>query len=245
MQILQGKNLGVLSSFLKLLQLSSPDAEYVAFCDQDDVWEKDKISRAISILEKYCNELPVMYCSRVTLVDEKLKTIGFSQIPKRELAFSNALVQNIATGCTMVINNAAQQLVAKNLPSSAMIHDWWIYQVVSAFGKVIYDAESRILYRQHSANVIGEKSGLLAKWLRRAGRFLKHGGIPFVTLQAKEFSKIYGESLPLDKKIILDRFINERSTLMGRLRYAFRGETYRQARIDDLIFRVLIILNRI
>jgi glycosyltransferase involved in cell wall biosynthesis len=204
-QILPGKNLGVVRSFFTLLEISSPDAEYIAFCDQDDVWKEDKVSRAISILEKHGNNVPAMYCSRLTLADENLKILGFSRIPGQELAFGNALVQNVATGCTIIINNAARQLILKKLPSAAMIHDWWIYQVVSAFGKVIYDVESRILYRQHSANVIGEKSGLLAKWIKRVGRFLKYVRTPFVTTQAKEFSKIYGESLPVDKKIILDR----------------------------------------
>lgn len=244
-QILQGNNIGVVRSFFALLEISSPDVEYIAFCDQDDVWKEDKVSRAVGFLEKHCNNVPAMYCSRVTLADEKLKILGFSQIPGREPAFGNALVQNVATGCTIIINNAARQLILKKLPSSAMIHDWWIYLVVSAFGIVIYDVESRILYRQHSSNMIGEKSGLFIKWINRAGRFLKHGRIPFVTMQSKEFSKIYGESLPIDKKIILDRFIDERRTFMGRLRYAFRGETYRQAKVDDIIFRVLIILNRI
>lgn len=242
-QILQGHNIGVAGSFFTLLEVSSPEAEYVAFCDQDDVWKEDKISRAIGILEKHCNNVPAMYCSRSTLVDEKLNLLGLSQFYGRKPAFGNALVQNIATGSTIVINNAARQLLLRKLPSAAIIHDWWIYLVVSAFGKVIYDFESRILYRQHSANTIGEKSGLVAKWVKRIRRFLKQGRIPLVTMQAQEFSMIYGESLPLDKKIILDRFINERSTFMGRLRYCLRGETYRQTKLDDLIFRVLIILN--
>jgi len=245
LQIVHGHNIGIVKSFFTLLESSSPDAEYIAFCDQDDIWKEDKVSRAIGILEKHSNNTPAMYCSWVTLADENLKILGFSQMPRREPDFGNALVQNVATGCTIIINDAARRLFLKKLPSSAVMHDWWIYMVVSAFGKVIYDTESKILYRQHSANVIGEKSGMLARWTKRIKRFLKHGRIPFVTLQAKEFNKIYGESLPLDKKIILDRFINERSTFLGRLRYAFTGETYRQTKIDDVIFRVLIILNRI
>ncbi|MBS3976029.1 MAG: glycosyltransferase family 2 protein [Syntrophomonadaceae bacterium] len=244
-QILHGKNIGVVRSFFSLLELSSPDAEYIAFCDQDDVWKKDKVARAVGILDRYSDNVPAMYCSRATLVDENLEILGLSQFYGREPAFGNALVQNIATGCTIIINNAARQLLLKKLPSAAIIHDWWIYLVVSAFGKVYYDVESRILYRQHSANTIGEKSGFLAKWTKRAKRFLKLGRIPLVTKQANEFNKIYGESLPLDKKIMLDSFINQRSTFMGRLRYAFKGETYRQAKLDDLIFRVLIVLNRI
>jgi len=243
-QILYGDNLGVVGSFFALLEASSPDAEYIAFCDQDDVWEKDKVSRAIGIIKKYV-DTPAMYCSRVTLVNENLKMLGFSQIPRREPAFGNALVQNIATGCTIIINNAARQIILTKLPSAILIHDWWIYLVVSAFGKVIYDEEPRIFYRQHSSNMIGERSGLLAKWVKRIVRFLKQGRIPFVTIQAKEFCMIFGEALPADKKFILDRFINERSTFIGRLRYALKSDTYRQAKLDDLIFRILIILNRI
>ncbi|MHB1256383.1 MAG: glycosyltransferase family 2 protein [Dethiobacteraceae bacterium] len=244
-QILHGNNLGAVGSFFALLEDSSPGFEYIAFCDQDDLWLKDKVSRAIGILEKCDENMPLMYCSRVTLTDENLRKLGFSQIPRREPAFANALVQNVATGCTIIINNAARQLLLKELPSAILIHDWWIYLVVSAFGKVIYDEESKILYRQHSLNMIGEKSGLLAKWVKRIVRFLKQGRIPFVTTQAKEFHRIFGDYLPADKKLILDRFINERSTFMGRLRYAFKSDTYRQAKLDDLIFRILIILNRI
>lgn len=244
-QILQGKNLGVIKSFFKLLQLSSPDAEYIAFCDQDDVWEKDKVSQAIGLLEECSKNIPVMYCSRTTLVDEKLKTIGYSQIPKHKPSFNNALTQNIASGCTMIINNVARQLISREFPSLVAMHDWWIYQVVSAFGEIIYDDESKILYRQHSSNVIGAKSSFTMQLQERIRRFLKYGRVQFVTMQAKEFRKIYGASLPSDKKVTLNRFIDERKTFIGRLRYAISGEVYRQSKIDDIIFRILIVLNRV
>ena len=84
-QISQGHNVGVVKSFFKLLDASSLDAEYIAFCDQDDVWGKDKVSRAIGILKKHGDNTPVMYCSRVTLADENLKILGYSQIPKLEI----------------------------------------------------------------------------------------------------------------------------------------------------------------
>ncbi|MCD5398005.1 glycosyltransferase family 2 protein [candidate division NPL-UPA2 bacterium] len=246
-QVLRGKNLGVIKSFFKLLQLSSPDAEYVAFCDQDDVWEEDKISRAISLLGEYSKSIPTMYCSRVTIVDEKLKTIGYSQIPKHKPSFNNALVQNIAAGCTMIINDATRQLITRKFPllSSVGMYDWWIYQVVSAFGKVIYDDKYKILYRQHSLNVIGEKSGFVGPWVEKIRRFLKQGGIPLVTIQAKEFGRIYRAFLPENKRAVLDRFMNERKTFLNRFQYAVNGEVYRQSKIDDIIFKILIILDRV
>ncbi|MDR9769430.1 hypothetical protein [Acetomicrobium sp.] len=49
---------------------------------------------------------------------------------------------------------------SKEFPTVTGMHDWWIYLVISAFGKVIYDPVPKILYRQHSSNVIGHKKVL-------------------------------------------------------------------------------------
>lgn len=244
-KVICGKNLGVIQSFFELLRLSSPEAEYIAFCDQDDVWEKDKISRAVRFLEQYSTDAPLLYCSRVTLVDENLSIIGRSQIPKRGPSFENALVQNIATGCTIVINRISRELLMKEIPKIVQMHDWWMYLVVSAFGNVVYDVEPRILYRQHSSNVIGYKKSAIARWLARIQRFLKSGRLCLVTEQANEFRRIYGSLLPEEKKVVLDRFIDGRKSLVGRLQYALSGDAYRQSMVDDIILRLLIIINRV
>lgn len=244
-KVICGKNLGVIQSFFELLRLSSLEAEYIAFCDQDDVWEKDKISRAVRFLEQYSTDVPLLYCSRVTLVDENLSIIGRSQIPKRGPSFENALVQNIATGCTIVINRISRELLMKEIPKIVRMHDWWMYLVVSAFGNVVYDVEPRILYRQHSSNVIGYKKSAIARWLARIQRFLKSGRLCLVTEQANEFRRIYGSLLPEEKKVVLDRFIDGRKSLVGRLQYALSGDAYRQSMVDDIILRLLIIINRV
>jgi glycosyltransferase involved in cell wall biosynthesis len=215
-EVIHGKHLGVIQSFFKLLQRSSPKAGYIAFCDQDDIWRKNKISRAVEFLEQLSQATPSLYCSRVTLVDEKLNIIGRSQIPRRAPSFENALVQNIATGCTIVINETSRQLLLRRIPGIARMHDWWIYLVISAFGKVLYDPEPRILYRQHSSNVIGAKSGTIAKWIARIQRFLKTGRLSLVTKQAEEFRRIYGLFLTTEKRRILDRFIDDLFLLMTK-----------------------------
>lgn len=243
--IFRGRRLGVPESYFELLRMSSASADYLAFCDQDDVWEKDKISRAVDFLEQLPQAVPSLYCSRVLLVDEELNVIGRSQIPKRGPSFENAIVQNIATGCTIVINKASRQLLLQGVPKRAVMHDWWMYLVISAFGKVIYDPEPRILYRQHSSNVIGSKSSAMTRWIRRIQRFLKSGRLHLVTEQANEFRRIYGLLLPEEKKAILDRFIDSQKSFTGRLRYSFLGEVHRQTIIDNTILRLLIILNRI
>lgn len=243
--ILEGKNLGVPKSYFELIQISSPDAEYFAFCDQDDIWKEDKISRAVEALDTISPNVPSMYCSRYVMVDEKLNPIGLSSIPRRGVSFENALVQNVASGATIVINSVSRELLLQGPPKSARMHDWWIYQVIVAFGEVVYDVEPGILHRLHSSNVTTRKAGTIAKWGVRVRRFLKTGGLPLVTKQAEEFRRIYGPSLPADKKAILDRFIDSRKKFTDRLRYAVSGEVYRQSLVDNIILRVLIILNRI
>jgi len=243
--VVKGESIGVPASYFKLIEMSSPSSDYYAFCDQDDVWEPDKISRAISFLEALPRKIPAMYCSRVKIADEKLNVRALSPLPRRGPSFENALVQNIATGCTIVINKAARQLLLQGWPKRACMHDWWMYLVISAFGKVIYDPEPRILYRQHSSNVIGCKSGAMARWFGRIRRFLKSSHLRLVTEQANEFRGIYGSLIPEEKKAVLDRFIDERKTITGRVRYAFLAEVYRQSIIDNLILRLLFVLNRV
>jgi hypothetical protein len=186
-----------------------------------------------------------MYCSAVTLVDEKLHPIGYSRHPKRSLSFQNALVENIATGCTIVMNRALRELLLLGTPENAGMHDSWTYLVASAFGKVVYDDQPSIAYRQHSGNLIGAPSGSMARWIRRIRRFIHGGGFPGRTWQAEDFRKIYGTLLPPEKRAILNRFLDDRRTFGGRLRYAVSGEVYRQSRVDDAILRLLVILNRV
>lgn len=243
--IIQGENVGVPESFFRLLRLSSSGSDYFAFCDQDDVWQRDKVARAIRFLEISPREVPSMYCARVLIVDEKLNVNGFSRIPRRAPSFENAITENIATGCTIVINKAARDLLLQECPKHAVMHDWWIYLVISAFGKVVYDQEPRIWYRQHSSNVVGYKSDVIDIWKARIQRFLKYGSLRRLTVQAMEFKRIYSSSLPQDKKRVLDRFIGSRSSFRGRLFYALCGEVYRQSMVDDIILRVLILLNRV
>lgn len=243
--IIEGTNIGVPQSFFELLRLSSSDSDYFAFCDQDDVWQKDKLARAITLLNEIPSEVPSMYCARVVIVDERLDIIGYTPIPKHGPSFNNALVENIAAGCTTVINKAARDLLQNKLPTNAQMHDWWIYLVISATGNVIYDPEVKILYRQHSSNVVGAKSNYIDRWNARIKRFLQYRKLHLITEQAKDFERLYSQSLPLQKKKVLTRFIYRRSNVTSRLGYAFHKDVYRQSRFDDIILRILLLLDYI
>jgi glycosyltransferase involved in cell wall biosynthesis len=242
--VIYGQNIGVVRSFLTLLQSASPTAEYLALCDQDDVWERDKLCRAVEILTQKSSSGPTMYCGGLKIVDESLSFIRlWNKIPRRGPSFRNALVENIATGCTIVINSKARDLIMGKTPSNALMHDWWLYIVISAFGEVFYDKEPKTLYRQHSDNVLGDRSGLLSRYSERIRRLPRLRHRDLITKQAGEFDSLYGSLLGHEDRTILRRFLGRRASLRDRMKYALSPDVCRQSMVDDVILRLLIFVN--
>ncbi len=149
---------GVTASFLGLLAAVTPtlgEWDAVAFADQDDVWLPCKIERGLTALHREPSSRPALYCARQRLVDACLSPLGTSR-RSRAGGFPASLTQNIATGCTVMLNASAARLVAVSRPAPATLHDWWCYLVVSAAGgAVLQDDEPVVLYRQHAGNVVG------------------------------------------------------------------------------------------
>ncbi|HEX2549461.1 MAG TPA: glycosyltransferase, partial [Gammaproteobacteria bacterium] len=65
----EGPKQGFALNFLSLSCDENIKANYFAFSDQDDIWENDKLSRAISYLKTISAEIPAIYCSRTTLIN--------------------------------------------------------------------------------------------------------------------------------------------------------------------------------
>ncbi len=82
----------------------------MAFADQDDVWLPDKLQRALAFLNSVEDGRPALYCGRQRLVDESLQPLGFSP-SFRASGIPGLVLQNVGTGCTMVMNRAAAAAV--------------------------------------------------------------------------------------------------------------------------------------
>lgn len=154
--------LGASQNFGRLLELSS--ARYVMFCDQDDVWLPEKIEvtlREMQRLEKvYGERTPILVHTDLKVVDEGLKLVSESFWnhqnihPKGREKINYLLTQNCISGCTMMINASLREL-ASPIPEEAIMHDWWLALVASAFGKISHIDKPTMLYRQHQKNDIG------------------------------------------------------------------------------------------
>lgn len=237
-------NLGPGLSFFQLFQHATlTETDYIAFCDQDDVWLPDKLSIAAKALAQFDSHFPVMYCSRVEIVDESLKFIRLSDQPKK-LGFGNALFENVVTGCTIVLNRPAIDLIGSRLPKNMQVHDWWCYIVMSCFGEIIFDSEATIKYRQHSHNTIGVGLTQYSQFFRKLSRFFsKRKSKLLYRKNIHSFKDIFINDIPDKQNRLILKLIDAETSIFIRIKLMFSTQIWRQKRLDDFILRLFILIN--
>jgi hypothetical protein len=134
------------------------------FCDQDDVWLPDKVALTLAAMRdleaRHGEGQPLLIYTDLKVVDERLAVRAesfwrFSRIhPARLDRLPRVLMQNFATGCTVMINRPLARL-ALPIPPEAAMHDWWLALVATRFGRTTPVGRATVLYRQHGRNDTG------------------------------------------------------------------------------------------
>lgn len=245
-KIIKGENKGAVASFLELVAETDLTADYYAFCDQDDVWLPEKIATATARLSELGEESPGLYCSALRVTDSDLNPRYDSPPPRLPITFGNALVQNVATGCSVVVNRAAISAarISRVDTRSVIMHDWWMLLIASSLGSVVFDPVPRVLYRQHGRNEVGHSRGL-SFWRMRARRFMIGNKTGMLRKQASAFNAIYGSKISSEKRNLLEVCLGHRSGLMSAIFCVRRDRLYRQSKIDDCILRILFALGKV
>lgn len=237
-----GSNIGSKASFAHLLQ-HAPEAEATFFADQDDVWFADKVRRAVAALARVPNDRPALYCTALDIVTDDLNLVARSPAWPKPPSFANALVENIATGCTIALNPAAVVLLRRHPPPhAAIMHDWWAYLVISALGQVIYDPVPSLAYRLHARNQVGLPTGSVNWFLARLRRRLRGNYISAIIEQAGAVATQLGAELTSEQSRMVDRLRAARS-LSGRLAFLSEREIHRQFARDQAAMKLMVLLN--
>lgn len=162
------KNKGAAINFLDAAR--KMNGEYVMFCDQDDYWLPDKIASTLDAMktaeEKYGKHIPITVFTDARVVDETLNVLAESfhksnKLNTSQLDLSYMLMENKMMGCTMMLNRTLADKL-NTFPTKVRMHDWWVGLIAATFGKIVYLDKPTLLYRQHTANVVGS-SGFSAQ----------------------------------------------------------------------------------
>lgn len=231
-------NIGLTKSFLELIRKS--DADYVAFSDQDDVWMKEKVLKAVEAIEGI--DGPALYCSNQILVDTNLNPLETEGNVNEPLpAFENAVIESMCTGCTAMINKALADNIKLHMPSHAIWHDWWCYLVASYLGTVVFDKNAYIYYRQHGNNQLGSSRSAF-QMMKNKWAFLKktRGRLGE---QLEDFAKEY-HGYDKRKDAMVTLLLASKTSFRARIKLVFGNQIYRQKPLDNLVVRGLYFLNR-
>ena len=199
------------------------DAEYIAYCDDDDTWKANKLEKLRNAMQeaesRLSSDTPILVFSDQTVTDEKLDMLAPSLMRYQKQYFKHfdyrsILLQNVVTGGAMMVNRALAQLALRCAdPSQIIMHDWWMAAVAARFGEIVYIDEPLGAYRQHGHNSVGAKNvGSLAHILHKLGHIREISRtLIHKKAQASVFEGTYAPMLEEADHVFLGQFARRRS----------------------------------
>jgi len=218
-------------NFMKLL--GDVSSEYVMFCDQDDVWLPQKVEKTLKAMryteKKLGTKIPVLVHSDLYVVDEQLQMISDSMQKYQKLPVSakvnQLLIQNMVTGCTVMINRSLFDMLKMADGEHAIVmHDYWAALIAAVFGKIVFIKQPLIRYRQHGDNSVGamNASGLKYQYMRfKAGKKQFQERITDTMNQAEAFYRLYFSQLQTNPyKNVIEKYAElTKSSKLHKLRF--------------------------
>ena len=151
-------------NFYRLIQyVDASSFDYIAFSDQDDIWDRRKIFNQISLINR--NDAQAVSSNVVAFWQKGRKILVRKSQPQKKYDF---LFESGGPGCTILMTSwllgqIKHQLIVNHNAIKVEMHDWLAYAICRALKKKwLIDKNPTLLYRQHKSNVIGVNSGFLA-----------------------------------------------------------------------------------
>lgn len=239
--VTNGANLGAAKSFIQAIFECDFVCDYYGFSDADDVWLSNKLTISIDCIGYPPPSNPVAVATQMTVVNENLKEIGVTMAPKLGLKFSNAIVETVASGATVLMNRSAFCMLRGYRPENHVMHDAWFYVLISAFGTFLFLEQPTILYRQHGQNVFGTSHSFRKRMENRVRRLKSKS--PY-KVQAAEFLSAFGSQLTSENREIIERYANYDKSLVTRLLFAISPSFQTQNWMANMFLRFLVLFGK-
>ncbi|MBO4246021.1 MAG: glycosyltransferase [Bacilli bacterium] len=143
---------GLNSNFINAV--NNCHGEFIALCDQDDIWEKDKID----ILLNHIDSFDIAF-SNVCVVDKDDNYFdstamhdAYENSKVFKFHFNDYVKENAVLGCTTLMRSSFVKKYL-DIPTDFIYHDWWfVLNAIKNGNGIVYVDEQTIQYRQHGDN---------------------------------------------------------------------------------------------
>lgn len=227
---------GPLANFERALWHLSADCIYVSFCDQDDVWHREKLAVSLIEIERHGAMLVHGDLRSIDSFGRELSPSVWQSESRRvfDLSADRLVFRNSVTGCSMMVR---RELIQKALPFpriEGLYHDHWLALVASP--SIVPLAQVLVDYRQHASNVVGVSATVwgwkgFAKHIENARKaFL----FRWELLKALERTKTLGSQNPMTSLVERESQAKDRLRSRRVLSLAFSAFSWKNPNLAEL-----------
>lgn len=147
-RLFKNKRKGVVLNFQDAISKCSK--EIIMLCDQDDIWEKNKVKVIKDTFSKYKENL-VLHNAK-NFYDNSKSNLNDDLIPNMRHGVINNLLKSSYWGCCMAFRRELLKH-ALPFPKNVIAHDQWIGLVAESRKEARFINEYLIKHRVHDSNV--------------------------------------------------------------------------------------------
>ena len=246
LEVLYGNPTGsAKANFMWMLQ--QVNAHYYFLCDQDDVWNPQKLEMTLKCMrdmEYDGRHEPLAVFTDMQVVDDELNELSSSFIRYigrdiKNISYTQILIDNPAAGCTMCINRELRDIAISSSEidwDNVPMHDAWLLEIGAIFGRVQGIDRPTVMYRQTGYNTMGAKTESETDKLARNVELAGSGGFfsrkrSFI-YEARNFAGeiLRLDNIPAEKKEVLEAFVAiERRPKIARIKF-YKDNNFTRAR---------------
>lgn len=213
------KNTGPAMSFWQLLMKSEVKADYYAFCDQDDVWDKDKLEIGIEKLKDGIQ----LYACNCRIIDENnvvIKENRVFEIPDMDV--QKLFISGCTQGCSMIFTDSLRNYIKDFKITCIPMHDVVLMLYAKYLGKIYWDVNPHFGYRVHANNVVAKSSKSFSEQMKTTIWNWKNSKTYSMSNVASEMLSNIAD-IPVDDKIFLQRISEYRRHRLWLLKNATKN----------------------
>lgn len=242
-KLIEGENIGCNASFFELFKIAN-GYKFYAISDQDDIWLADKLQRGIDKIKSEKENIPILYGSCSYLMDDEGNIKGTTQKQLRDINLYNTIIQNFVPGHSDIMNHELLLLLKRELDYSKIyVYDFWITNIAVLYGKLIFNNEPATKYRIHNTNTVGYGKSKI-QWFKERVKRLKKGVGSQISKQISYFYEVNDSNIPKVYKDEISKFIVSNKNVLGRIKFIFSTQLYRQKIFETFLFKVAYLFGK-